>query len=471
MSRPTARSVAHDVLLRVARDEAWAERVLSTALERTGLERRDRALATELVYGTLRHQRWLDFLLAGLARKPLSKLPTAALMALRLTAYQIVGSRVPDYSAVNEGVALVRRRHAHLSGVANGILRGLARLNEAGRLPDPADTIPDAAEALAVRYSHPSWLVGRVMAQLGEAETRAWCEANNEPPRISLRVNTLRTTREALIEVLQEAGVEVTVPEGFPEGLLIKGGAIEELPGYADGWFLVQDFAAQLVGRLAAPRSGERWLDACAAPGGKTTHLAELMGDEGQVVAVDIHRGKTRLIAANAERLGLGCVWTGAVDAVDGDALRGVLEEAAEVGSSGANPPASAPAPTLVQGVLLDAPCSGTGTLRRNPELRWRLTEVAESWHERQDHLLASVAQVLAPGGVLVYAVCSILPEEGEQPVERFLAAHPGFELERPKEPALQPYLTPDGALRTWPHLHGADGFFAARLRRRAESV
>lgn len=453
MSVPTARGVAHDILLRVAQDGAWAERVLSSALGRSGLAPRDRALATELVYGTLRHQSWLDFLLGSFARKPLAKLPVAVLVALRLTAYQIVCSRIPDYSAVNEGVSLVRRRHSHLAGVANAVLRKVADHARRDALPDPKDRFDDPMAALGVRHSLPLWLVRRVAALRGYEEAQEWAAANNEPPALSLRVNTLRSTRGELAAILADAGVEARVADAFPDGLLVKGGAVESLPGYEAGLFAVQDLAAQMVGRLVAARPGDLILDACAAPGGKSTHLAEQMGGEGRVVAMDIHRGKTRLITANAARLGIGCITTVVGDASDPDAVRAALGVA---GSS-----------VEVDAVMLDAPCSGTGTLRRHPELRYRLSDDTRTLCARQDALLESVAELVKPGGHIVYAVCSILPEEGEERVARFLDAHPDFSIAEPPDPAVRPFLASDNTLRTWPHLHGVDGFFAARLQRR----
>lgn len=453
-----ARSVAQKVLMRVSREGAWAERALNAILERSTMSPRDCALATDLVYGTLRHQARLDFLLQRVANKPLSKLPAATLVAMRLGAYQIIETRTPDHAVVNEVVALVRERHPRLSGFANAALRRLATQVNDGTLPRPRDCIEDAVEALAVEGSQPRWLVERVIAQLGQEEAAAFVAANNETPPLSLRVNRLRTSRAALAARLREADLDVEEPEGSPDALLLRrAGRVTELPGFADGLFSIQDLAAQLIAPMLAPGAGDVVVDVCAAPGGKSTHLAELMGDKGTVLALEIHRGKTRLIQQNAARLGLTSVTPVAVDATDQQAVLAVLQQHGVAGQT-------------VDAVMLDAPCTGVGTLRRHPELRHvsdaQIAEELPRLCAAQDALLDSVAGLVAPGGVLVYVVCSILEEEGPARVARFITRHPEFVSAPPAAAFLRPFLDESGALRTWPHRHGGDGFFAARLVR-----
>ncbi len=449
------RLIAHEVLLRILRDGAYADRALSAALDRSGLDERDRAFVTDLVYGTLRHGLRLDYYIASLATRPLHKVPLATLVALRLGAYQLLETRVADHSAVGEAVALVRRFGPHQAGFANAILRELGRRRDAGKLPDPERQGVSPKEAIAIASAHPLWLVELVADEVGLEETRAWAQANNSVAPLSLRVNRLRATRDSVAAELREAGVEVELGP-LPDALAITGGgAIAALPGFAEGRFTVQDAAAQLVGLLASPAPGSFVLDVCAAPGGKATHMAELMDDRGRVLAVDVHAGKTRLVAQSATRLGLTSITAVARDASSGEGLRELLREYGR---------------EQVDAVLLDAPCSGLGTVRRNPELRHRGPKAIGELCAKQDRLLDACAAVLRPGGHLTYAVCTLTRAEGHERVLAFLERHPDFALAFPADERLTPYRAPlgDGAcLRTWPHRHATDGFFAARLVRK----
>lgn len=467
MNRPArtatlSRRVAHKVLLRVERDGAFSNLALEGALRRHVMPRGDAAFATELVYGTLRHQGRLDFYLARLATRPLRKAAPAVLVGLRLGAYQVLETRVPDHSAVSESVALFERGSRHASFV-NAVLRKLANLNKAGKLPDPETELTDPCEALAVSTSHPPWLVRRLAEVWGEQWVREWALANNEPPAVPIRVNRLKVTRAQAASAFREAqtagvAARVEIPVGPPQALLLRGaGDVRALPGFTEGHFSVQDPAAQLVGYLCAPRPGSVVLDVCAAPGGKATHLAELMGDKGKVLAADVHLGRAGLVKKSAERLGLECVVVVAVDATSSDSLRKHLQQ---VGVS------------QVPLALVDAPCSGLGTLRRNPELRYRPVREIGSLCQVQDRLLDAVVPLIAPGGALVYAVCTITEEEGPERVARFLERHPEFCCVAPEAEEVQPFVelakigeVEAPVLRTWPHEHGTDGFFAVRLQ------
>ncbi len=451
-----ARNVALEVLLRVYREGAWAERALHALFSRAELDPRDRSLATELVYGTLRQQVALDYQLAGLAQKPLRKLPQDTLALLRLGAYQLLHTRLAEHAAVSETVAEVKRRRPHQAGFANFVLRELLRRRDAGALRQPGTELSDPTEALAVETSQPSWVIAEVAAQVGFDEAAAWARANNEKPKLSLRANCLRGGRAAVLATLAERGITAEVSPA-PEGLWLSGaGDPTELPGFAQGAFTVQDAAAQLVGLMRVPQPGEVVLDACAAPGGKATHHGELMAGTGTVLAVDVHAGKTRLIAENARRLGLGNVVAKVADATSVAALRDVLRDSGR---------------EAVDVVLLDAPCSGLGTLRRNPELRSRKCASLDELTALQDKLLDACCQVLRPGGALIYTVCTVTRAEGPSRTMACLRRHPELVLVRPEEPALQPYLEPLGdaaCLRTWTHRHGMDSFFAALLLRRS---
>jgi 16S rRNA (cytosine967-C5)-methyltransferase len=454
-----ARVVAHEVLQRVWRDGAYADRALDAALKRSSLDERDRALAAELVYGTLRRALWLDWLLGHLVKRPLAEVPLPTLTALRLGAYQLLATRIADHGAVSEAVALVRRTHPHQTGFANAVLRELGRRRDAGILPDPRREVEGRRQALAVEGGMPVWLVNRIAEELGDEEAERFVAASNAVAPLWLRVRQ-RAELDQVVQRLEAHGLEVQRHSVLPRALAVRGGGSPALwPGFAEGDFTVQDAAAQIVGLLAAPTLGSFVLDACAAPGGKAAQLAEAVGPTGRVLAVDLHPGRVRLVTGNAQRLGLDNITAAAADATDAAALRA---QAVALGYEEAGL------------VLVDAPCSGLGTLRRNPELRYRPQSSIAELTALQDRLLDACATLVGEGGALCYAVCTITREEGPERVRAFLARHAGFALETSRDPVLAPFLEPlagDSAgcvVRTWPHRHDCDGFFAARLVRRA---
>jgi 16S rRNA (cytosine967-C5)-methyltransferase len=429
------------VLVRVLEDRAFADRALDAALERSDLEGRDRGLTTELVYGTLRRMIHLDFVLGTLLKEPQAKLPIAVQAALRLGAYELLHLRTAQHAAVSESVALVGPKH--LRGLVNAVLRRLA--GERAHLPRPQTKLGDTLAAAAIEAALPEWMLDEVAAQLGRDEAIAWAKANDAVPPVILRVNRTRTSRDELLRALAEAEVEAQAVEPEDAVQLVAGaGSPSKLPGFAEGWFSVQDPAAQLIGVLAAPK-GTVALDLCAAPGGKATHLAEL--GAARVIAVELHAGKSRLVQSAKQRLGLDVIEVAVGDASDPAVLQRALGD------------------TQADLVVVDAPCSGLGTLRKNPELRFRAKPDLSGLTALQDRLLDAAVKVLRPGGALVYTVCTITRAEGPERLLRFGERHPGFRLEAPE--SLQPYLieTGDGpCLRTWTHRHGMDGFFAARL-------
>jgi 16S rRNA (cytosine967-C5)-methyltransferase len=450
-TRPTpspARAAAARVLERVLADAAFADLALEAELGRRPLSPRDAALATEVVYGTLRWQRYLDWVLAPHSRRRLETLDLRPLVLLRMTAYQLTFlERVPPFAAVNDAVALSRtgtgrRPSPGAASFVNAVLRSFARRGEREREP-PAPT--DAVEALALRCSFPTWLAARWVARHGAGEAEALMRALNERPPLTLRVNTLRTTREALRERLRAEEGVVARPTGLaPEGLVAgPAGRPAAWRAFADGAFAVQDEASMLVARLLDPRPEETVADVCAAPGTKTTHLAQLMEDRGRILAFDPQPGRLALVREAVARLGVGIVET--------------LEGQAE-----------ALAPRFAgtcDAVLVDAPCSNLGVLRRNPEVKWRRTgdDLARG-AARQGAILAAAAGMVRPGGRLVYATCSLEPEENDAVVQAFLAGRHGFRIDPPPEFPVP--LDAGGALRCLPHRHGTDGFTAFRLRR-----
>jgi 16S rRNA (cytosine967-C5)-methyltransferase len=458
-TQPRACRVAHRVLLRVAQDDAYADRALNVALERTGLSSRERGLATELVYGTLRHALHLDFLIGALSDRPMKRLAPAVLAALRLGAYQVLHTRVPPPIAVNDSVNLIREEFRHAAPYVNAVLRKLVTLNEAGELPDPSASLGDTVAAFALKMSHPAWVLDEVCAERGDAGMRAWVAANNERPPLALRVNRRRANRADLAAALVQGGARVELPPLFADALRVEGaGYVGDLPGFVDGHFTVQDPAAQLVSTLVDPRPGELVLDACAAPGGKSTHLAELADDAATILAADVHPAKTRLVQATAERLQLASIRINALDATEPLTLGAWVREHGRA---------------QVDRALIDAPCTGFGTLRRNPELRMRGPAIMRELCELQDHLLDSVSSLVRPGGILVYAVCTVTAAEGPARIASFLARHPDFSIDPIRDPRFSQFIAtckqlPGEAncLRTWTDLHASDSFFVIRMIR-----
>ncbi|HEV8472078.1 MAG TPA: 16S rRNA (cytosine(967)-C(5))-methyltransferase RsmB [Methylomirabilota bacterium] len=438
-----ARALAARVLERVEVDDAFADLALDAESTRRAVSPRDAALATELVYGTLRWQRYLDWIVAPHSRRRLEALDARVRVLLRMTAYQLVFlERVPAFAAVNDAVTLARAGPRGAAEYANAVLRSFARRGAREREPAPPR---DPVDALAVRCSFPTWLAARWVARWGAAEAEALMRAMNERPPLTVRANTLRLTREALAARLAaEDDVEARPTAYAPEGLLTaRGGAPGRWRAFADGACVVQDEASMLVARLLDPRPGETVVDACAAPGTKTTHLAQLMDNRGRIVALDPQPARLARVTEAAARLGVTIVQT--------------IESTAQelVGSYG--PRADA--------VLVDAPCTNLGVLRRNPEVKWRRQpgDIAAS-AALQSQILTAAATLLGGGGRLVYATCSTEPEENEGVVGDFLARHPEFRVDRPADFPLP--LDAGGFWRALPHRHGTDGFTAVRLKR-----
>ncbi len=441
--KPNARDLARQVLRRV--DEgAYATLALSGEIERANLSHPDRALATEIVYGVLRLQRRLDFAIASQAPRGIAKLDARVLEALRIGAYQILFMRVPSHAAVDDAVNAVKRvRGATLAGFVNALLR---RLSEKGEPTPPADL----RQRLGIRCSAPDWLVDRALEQFEPDQAERFLESLNTPSPFWIRLNPTRGDAEALTKLLKE--------ERPWEGFKVEPGRVEVNPGsalrisgeevlhtraFAEGLFSVQDLAAQWVGSLLGAQPSDTILDACGGVGGKATQLAELTADRAKIDSADLSERKLELGKEQARRLGL-------------QSIRFVTADLTRTNSGGLA--------ESYDRVLLDAPCSGLGVLRRHPEAKWRSAPNIASLAELQAKILRSVARRVRLGGVLVYSVCTFTQEEGPAQIERFLRENPAFEKDSPPIPA---ELIADGALRTWPHRHDADGFYAARLVRK----
>ncbi|WP_204139803.1 16S rRNA (cytosine(967)-C(5))-methyltransferase [Halomicronema sp. CCY15110] len=442
-----ARRLAFDALKEIYRG-GYADVVLHRWLARTSLSAVDRAFATELVYGTVRRQRTLDALIDQLGKKPAHQQLPELRVILHLGFYQLrFLTQVPESAAVNTSVELTKALgKGKLSGVVNGILRQYIRRREKG--DDPLTLPSDRVTALGIQHSFPDWLVELWLGQLGEPDTIALCEWFNQPPAIDLRVNALQQSREALQQTFAAAGMVVKPLPHLPHALRLPPsvGAIKALPGYAEGGWTVQDASAQLVSTLVAPQPGELVIDACAAPGGKTTHLAELMGDQGLIWACDRTPSRLKKITQNVRRLQLNCIQTCQGDSTEITKFEGEGDR-----------------------VVVDAPCSGLGTLHRHADARWRQSpESVQELAQLQSRLLERTATWVKPTGTLVYATCTLHPAENEAVVEQFLASHPDWRImpPLPNEPAAA-FARPEGWVKVWPHQADMDGFFMVRLGRR----
>ncbi len=452
---PDARERACWVLDRADRGP-FLDGILDAA-ELGDLSPRDRALVTELVYGVLRQRAYLDQAIRQSSRRPQVSVAPAVMNVLRIGAYQLLFlTRVPASAAVNESVRLAKAiDRAAVAGFVNAVLRQVARR--------PAVVFPDASSNpvahLALRFSHPEWLVARWYARLGFERCAAVLEANNRVPMTTLRVNLRRTTVAELRAAIEAHGLRVDAGAVAPASLRLigpmtgrspeAGHGITGLPGYAAGWFYVQDEAAQLVSLVLGARPGERVLDVCSAPGGKTTHIAELMRDDGEIVALDVDPTRLARVAENAARLGHTCIIPRRLDLVAGDA--------ATAGGSGG-----------FDRILVDAPCSGLGLLRRHPEARWhKPAHLVARCAARQRVILDRAAPLLKAGGTLVYSTCTTEPEENAQVIDAFLVGHPEFrrgDFFGRLPAAARGYRTPRGDLDTFGNDAGMDHFFVAGL-------
>jgi 16S rRNA (cytosine967-C5)-methyltransferase len=452
----TAREVALDVLVRVEKDRSFSNLVLHEALESAKLEPVDVGLVTELVYGTIQRQLTLDWMLGRFIKQGIGKLDAWVRGLLRMSVYQMrYLDRIPEHAAVHEAVEIAKRRgHAGISGMVNGVLRNVIR--QASELDPSQET--DPIRRISLQHSHPEWMVARWIDLLGIEETEALCQMNNTPPKISLRANSLRLSRDRLLDSMKAQGWEAKASEVHPSGIVVHHvGNVAASRWFQDGFCTIQDESSMLVATLLSPMSGTSVLDCCAAPGGKTTHLAEIMKNEGDVKAADIHPHKIELIRSNAERLGTSIVKPTATDARQ-------LHEAFREGPG-------------FDYVLLDAPCSGLGVIRRKPDIKWTKKEgdIREIAHLQRD-MLRSAAEVVKPGGVLVYSTCTLDPEENENQVRGFIAEDRRFELDREAsrllpDAVVQASELPEepGMFRVLPHRLGSDGFFMARLVKRSQ--
>jgi len=448
LRRKHPRAISLDILNRVEGTDRHPDDLLNDAFKRYRyLTPLDRAFLTELTYGVVRWRGKLDWMIRHFSNVSFEKIERDILNILRLGLYQIfLLTKIPSSAAVNESVELAKKiRGTGGGGFVNAILRSALREEE---IPYP-DVDKDPALHISVVQSHPLWFVRRWVKEAGVEETLKLCAFNNQIPPLALRTNTLKIDRENLIEKLRKKGLNPLACSFSEEGILLKDPPpISELPFLKEGLYAIQDEASQLVTSILDPRLGETILDACAAPGGKTTHIAQRMKNEGEIYALDLSREKLDLIKRGCLRLGVKIVRPAKADAA-----------------------LSLPIPKGVEfdGVLADVPCSGFGTLRRNPDLRWRRTEEdLGRLRELQSSILRNVSNYLKKGGVLVYSTCTVFREENEDVVEGFLDEHPEFRLGQMATvlpETCHPFMD-RGYLKTYPPRAEMDGFFVARLIR-----
>jgi 16S rRNA (cytosine967-C5)-methyltransferase len=394
----------------------------------------------------VRRSRTLDALIDQLGKKKAHQQPPELRTILHIGLYQLrYQQRIPPSAAVNTTVELAKENgFKGLAGVVNGLLRQYERL--AASSSDSLQLPVEPVERLGVLHSFPDWIIQMWIEQLGVEETEQLCEWLNQSPSIDLRINPLRVSIEEVEAAMQSAGVNVHRVPQLPQALRVAGGTgtIQKLPGFSEGWWTIQDSSAQLVSHLLDPQAGDVVIDACAAPGGKTTHIAELMGDEGKIWACDKAASRLKKLKENAQRLQLKSIQICTGDSRNFSQFTNSADR-----------------------VLLDAPCSGLGTLHRRPDIRWRVTPATvDELSVLQGELLEQAASWVKPGGVLVYATCTLHQQENEGVILPFLDRHSHWQIEPPPaDSPLSAFSTPQGWLKVWPHRHQMDGFFMVRLK------
>lgn len=440
------RQLALIILQEIHRKQAFADVALDKYLRKNDLIDANRRLVTELVYGCVRRQRSLDAIIDQLAKKKSHQQNPDLRIILHIGLYQLSYlEQIPESAAVDTTVELAKQNKlAKLAGFVNGLLREYIRQELTINLPE------NSVQNLGILYSFPDWIIEYWVEKLGLTETEQLCSWFNQSPSIDLRINPLKTSLEEVETAIKNTGISVSRISKIPQALRLNGaiGNIQTLPGYNEGWWSVQDSSAQLVTYLLNPQPGETIIDACAAPGGKTTHIAELMGDNGKIFAIDKAASRLKKLEQNAQRLELK-----SIDISIGDS-RNFSDFINQVDR-----------------VLLDVPCSGLGTLHRRADARWRQTlENIQELSKLQSELLETAAQWVKPNGILVYATCTIHPLENEQVIEAFLANNYEWKIEFPSvDFMISP--TAEGWIKVWPHREQMDGFFIVKLRKEEPSA
>jgi len=438
----TARGTAVKLLSRYENSDSYIDKLLDAELRRSELSAVDKALVTELVNGVIRWLSRIDWVLTGFYHGEYAKAMPIVKNSLRMALYQMLFlNKIPPPAAINESVEIVKRlkseKHA---GIVNGVLRNILRNLHTLRYPSREE---NEVLHIAIHSAHPQWIAKRYVERFGAEQAEALLNANNLRPMLTLRVNTLKTTIEEVVRVLVEADIKHEISPIHPNSIIISSlRDVRTLPLFTEGLITVQDASASLAIELAKPLPGNLVYDLCAAPGGKAVHAAELMQNDGRIIALEKYETKLHLIAENAERAGVTII-----DPQHGDAREFTATELADV-------------------VLVDAPCTGMGTLSKKPDIKWRRTlDDIRKMAAMQLQILNHAAGLVKVGGFVLYSTCTIEPEENEGVVSLFLEKNPNFSTD-PAENFLDPAVCVNGFMQTFPHKHKSDGAFAARLKR-----
>jgi 16S rRNA (cytosine967-C5)-methyltransferase len=448
MAKKQVREVALDILLRIEQNQAYSNLLLNQSIKREQLNDKDVGLLTEIVYGTIQRKNTLDYYLSQFVKGGLKKLDPWVHVLIRLSLYQIIYlDRVPERAVVHEAVELAKKKgHKGISAMVNGTLRSFIREG----IPT-LDKVNDPIEKMSIELSHPAWLVERWIEQFGVEKTIAICEVNSIPPIVTARVNKLMSEDiNNVIEQLAQEGVTAEIGDLSADAIKIKSGSLPNTKLYKEGWLTIQDESSMVVARALDPKPGDKVLDSCAAPGGKTTHIAERMTNQGEVHALDLHEHKITLIEEQAKRLKLSIIKTIATDS----------RRANEIFAG-----------ESFDCILVDAPCTGLGVIRRKPDIKWqKKAEDIESIAAIQVDILQAVAPLLKKGGRLVYSTCTLDAVENQLVVKRFIEENSDFQLDislKERLPEKLEDFCDGGMMQLLPSDFQTDGFFIASLTKK----
>ena len=437
-----AREIAYKILLDVEKNKNYSNMSINKHFKDVKLSNQDRGLATEIVYGVIENKYYIDYMIDKLSKVKTNKMEIYVKTLLRMGIYQIIFlNSISDYAAVNETVNLAKKKNSKVSGFINGILRNVIRQKETiGDIK-----VKDDIDYLAIKYSYDKWLIRNWMIHFGKEFTEELLEANSERPSIYLRTNTLKVTRDELIEKLSEQNIKAEKVNVVDEAIKVENlKDIENNKLYKEGLFTVQDISSMLVGKVMNPKENSLVLDVCSAPGGKTTHIATLMKNTGQVVSRDIYDHKLKLINASCKRLGLTNV-----DVQEYDGMKLDKDSIAKFDY-----------------VLADVPCSGLGIIRRKPEIKYKEKEEFRELPPIQKKILENASKYVKVGGTLIYSTCTIQDSENLDVIKEFLQKHKNFELSPIDEVRVDLDNQDKGFMKIYPNVHDMDGFFISKLIR-----
>ena len=437
-----AREIAYKVLLDIEKNKNYSNMAINKHFKDVKLSNQDRGLATEIIYGVIENKYYIDYMIDKLSKVKTNKMEIYVKILLRMGIYQIMFlNSISDYAAVNETVNLAKKKNSKVSGFINGILRNVIRQKET----IGAIKVKDDIDYLAIKYSHDKWMIRNWMIHLGREFTEELLEANSQRPSIYLRTNTLKITRDELIEKLEKQNIKASKVNVVDEAIKVENlKDIENNSLYKEGLFTVQDISSMLVGKVMNPKENSLVLDVCSAPGGKTTHMATLMNNTGQVVSRDIYDHKLKLIKASCKRLNL--------TNVDVEEYNAMKMDKDSIGK--------------FDYVLADVPCSGLGIIRRKPEIKYKEKEEFRDLPPIQKKILENASKYVKKGGTLIYSTCTIQDSENIDVIKEFLQKNKNFELAPIDEVKVDLDNQEKGYMKIYPNVHEMDGFFISKLIR-----